>query len=255
MARIARKNNESYYYHIIAQGYEKSFIFPNNSFIEKYVELLKNEKDKFDVTLLGYCVMNNHVHLLLYSKDISQISSYMRNINFKFAMYYNKYQNRIGYVFRGRFSHESINTERYLYNCLAYIHMNPVKAGMVNKPEEYLYSSYNDFIKKDGIVDSKVLNLLLFNSENYIDFFKFIHLGTDECMEYKTDFVKPSIEVSRKMITDFIEKLSINRLEIEDHKVLIYLFKNFSELGISLKQMQNVLGISYRKFKRILNEE
>lgn len=115
----------------MVQGLNKEYIFNENYYKEKYINLLKEYIKKYDVLLLSYCIMDNHAHLLFYTEEMIQLSMLMQNINSRFALYYNKNITRVGYVFRGRYNSQYINNKRYLLNCLNYIHMNPVNANIV----------------------------------------------------------------------------------------------------------------------------
>ena len=114
--------------------------------------------------------MNNHAHFIIYADDVTQISEYMHRINSIYAMNYNKNLQRVGYVFRDRYKSQYISDKEYLYKCIKYIHMNPVKAKIVNKENKYMYSSYNDFKYKRNFIDDDVINLV-FNNANYMEVF------------------------------------------------------------------------------------
>ena len=101
------------------------------------------------IKIISYCIMNNHAHMLIETEKISELSKYMQRLNTKYAMYYNKKYNRVGYVFRDRYKAEGIYSEEQLYNCIRYIYNNPVKAGICFKAEDYPYSNYK-------IVDKEV---------------------------------------------------------------------------------------------------
>ena len=117
MPRISRKNFETSFFHVMVQGIRKEYIFNQKIAIKKYVELLNNERENFDLEILAYCVMNNHAHLLIYTKRIEEMSLYMHTINQKFAQFYNYInQGRVGYVFRDRYKSQIIYSEKQLYN-------------------------------------------------------------------------------------------------------------------------------------------
>ena len=89
--------------------------------------------------------MDNHIHLLL--KESSEgLATMMKRINVSFAYYFNQKHQRIGHLFQDRFKSEPIENERYLLAVIRYIHNNPVKAGIVKKPEQYKWSSYNSYL-------------------------------------------------------------------------------------------------------------
>lgn len=161
MARRARKYVRGPFYHIMCQGIKKEDVFLEKEDFEKYLYLMNKYKVEYGIEIISYCIMSNHVHLLLYSNDIKQISKYMHQINLIYAMNYNMSYERVGYVFRDRFKLEEITDINYLYYCILYIHNNPVKAGICKSPKEYKYSSYNEYLNGVEIVNLDILNLIL----------------------------------------------------------------------------------------------
>lgn len=175
MARIPRKSYDSSYFHVVVQGFEKQYIFKKEFFKRQYLSLLLNRVGKYKVEILSYCIMDNHAHVLLFCEKIDEMSKFMREVNTQFALLYNRINNRVGYVFRDRFLSEPIRNEIYLFNCISYIHMNPVEAGMTEHPGQYNYSSYNDFINHCGIVNDNMLKKIFGSIKGYLEMFLFIH--------------------------------------------------------------------------------
>ena len=137
MPRISRSVFSNGFFHVISQGLNKSYIFKEINYKKEYLYLLKKFSNQFNIVIIAYCIMDNHVHLLLYSNSISELSAFMKSVNGSFARYYNYKENRVGYVFRGRFLSEFIKNEHQLYTCIKYIHMNPVKAKIVSNEQAY----------------------------------------------------------------------------------------------------------------------
>lgn len=179
MPRIARNLYTNNFFHVITQGIKKEPIFQKNYYKKKYVNILLHKLEGTDVKLVAYCIMDNHAHHLMYTDHVESISKLMRSINTAYAIYYNKQENRVGYVFRNRFVSEPILDQKHLYSCLSYIHHNPVKANMVSNLQDYPYSSYNQFIKHSGIVSDNILQLIFESSLNYLPTFLAIHKITD----------------------------------------------------------------------------
>ena len=173
MPRIGRKNLGTNVFHAIVQGLNKEYIFETDKLKQKYETLLFNGLSKYNVKLFSHCVMSNHAHMIIYAEKTEEMSKYMQSINVSFSRYYNKIKNRVGVVFRNRFDSEPILNEKYLLNCIAYVHLNPVKANMVKKPGDYKYSSYNNFI--NGTADSFTLNFIFGTSNDYLQTFYYIH--------------------------------------------------------------------------------
>ena len=142
MPRISRKNFETSFFHVLTQGVNREYIFSKKEYIEKYLYLINKYKEEFNILILAYCIMSNHSHLLIYTNKIENMSKFMHKINGIFSQFYNKSENRVGVVFRNRYVSEPIYDKKYLANCINYIHMNPVKAGLVYNCEEYKYSSF-----------------------------------------------------------------------------------------------------------------
>ena len=177
MPRITRKSLETSFFHIIVQGVNKEYIFNSKQYIEYYISLINQYKGKYDIEILAYCIMNNHAHLLMFTEKTDEMSKFMHQINFIFAQQYNKAENRIGHVFRDRYLCEGIYSEKYLINCINYIHMNPVKANIVKSCGKYKYSTYNDYKYKKGVWNNKILKDIIGDS-NYEEFLK---SNDDEC--------------------------------------------------------------------------
>lgn len=179
MPRDSRKNLKSYYKHVMVQGIEKQFIFGEEKYIKKYKEIILNNLKVSPVTILAYCIMHNHSHLIIYSETPEEISKFMHKVNTAYSMYYNKINNRVGYVFRNRFKSQEIFNQGQLYTCLRYIHNNPVKADITKTMEEYKHSSYNEFLSGNyQIINNKSVEILFGKDGDYKEKFEFIHNRT-----------------------------------------------------------------------------
>lgn len=160
MARVARKDFHTSFFHVIVQGINKEYLFQTNENREKYRKLMKQYENE-EIQVVAYCIMHSHAHLLLYVHTINALSKYMHQINSLYAQYYNHINpERVGYVFKGRFLSEPIDNQRYFYKCINYIHQNPVKARIVSRKEDYAYSSCQDYINKVGCAKKDIWNAI-----------------------------------------------------------------------------------------------
>ena len=158
MPRIARKDLNTSFFHVMVQGIEKKYIFERNTYKRKYLGILLDQSEEFRINIIAYCIMDNHAHILINVDKIEDMSKFMHKVNGLFAQYYNFMEgNRVGYVFRNRFASEPIYNAKYLLNCIRYIHNNPVNANMVRKPAEYDFSSYNEYTSKRGVATNKII--------------------------------------------------------------------------------------------------
>ena len=124
-------------YHVIAKGINKERTF-NQSREKTYLKkIIKKIKKKYEnVEIYAYCIMSNHIHLIL-KAEFPELSLFMAAVLAEYANYYNYKHHRNGHVFQNRFVSECIETERYFWNCLRYIHLNPVKARVVKEAARY----------------------------------------------------------------------------------------------------------------------
>ena len=128
MPRMARKDLITQYFHVMPQGINKEFIFETDQLKGKYKNLLRKYIRESDAKILAYCLMGNHVHILFQAVNPYDITRVMQMVNTNFARYYNYINGRVGIVFRNRYFTQPIMSREQLYNCLVYIHNNPVKA-------------------------------------------------------------------------------------------------------------------------------
>lgn len=148
MSRKNREWCEHSYYHITSRGNHRDDIFRDESDFKMYLKLLRFSLNYFEQSpyqLLCYCLMDNHVHLLI--KCSTKAPGYlMSKINWQYARYFNKKYNYIGHLFQERYFSGPVSNDIQLLKASRYIHLNPVRAGIVSLPEAYVYSSYRSFI-------------------------------------------------------------------------------------------------------------
>lgn len=251
MTSISKSWYNRGFFHIMVQGLNKEYIFDKHYYKEKYINLIKKYKEKYEILLIAYCVMGNHAHLLIYTENTNDLSMFMQNVNSKFAIYYNKYIGRVGYVFRGRFNWQYINNEVYLLRCLRYIHMNPVKANMVEKEEDYSYSTYNDYLNKTGIVNDIVISKMFGSVEGYIE--KFLNISDKEIEIMDIDRENVNLKIA---IDEFLQNNNIKMDIIKTDKQMLEKLCIETILNKKYRQarVSELLGISKSKISKIINE-
>lgn len=253
MPRIARKYYETNFFHIIVQGINKEYIFNKDEYKKRYFQLLLKNKELYNIKLIAYCIMNNHSHILIYSERTQQMSNYMKAVNTSYATYYNKLESRVGFVFRNRYESEGIFIENYLLNCISYIHNNPVQANIVDNPKEYKYSSYNDYINKQGIVTDEILKLIFGTSNEYIEEYIKIH---NQNYNFK-DYIKEN-EDYKQVLKNYEIKNKIKLIDIKKDKDKEKIINITQELidksGLSIHKISKILGISRYKILKLMKE-
>ncbi len=143
MARKPRQISQSGFYHLMCRGVNKKKLFHRAEDHEYFKALLLEHTQKLGISLFHYCLMTNHVHLLLHADEIKALSLLGHFIQRRYAYYYCKTHAWSEQVFRGRFLSIPIERDSYLLECGRYIERNPLKAGLATEPEGYPYSSYS----------------------------------------------------------------------------------------------------------------
>ncbi len=129
--------------HVIQRGNNRDACFYSVQDYAFYLECLGSACSRYDVALHAYVLMTNHVHLLMTPGDAGGISRVMQSLGRRYVQYFNSAYGRSGTLWESRHKASLVEAERYLLTCMRYIEMNPVRAGMVNHPAEYLWSSYS----------------------------------------------------------------------------------------------------------------
>jgi len=148
MPRIARVKSDDSIFHIMCKSISEVTLFKDDEDKIKYLFFIKKYKALYNFKLYGYCLMDNHSHLMVDANG-SDISKVMHDINFSYAMYFNRKYERGGHLFRDRFKSKVVTSERYLKTLSLYIHNNPTDIGEYkNCPEKYAFSSLAIFLGK-----------------------------------------------------------------------------------------------------------
>lgn len=251
MNRKARSSYENGFFHVMVQGINKKYIFERSIDKEEYLSLLLRHKEKFKIMLLAYCIMDNHAHLLIYTDEINEMSKYMRVVNSMFAKDYNRATGRVGYVFRDRFNSQYIDNKEYLLKCLRYIHMNPVKANMVASPEEYKYSTHSDYLKKNGIVNDKVIDKIFGDKNNYLE--RFMNISSEEIEVMDIDREQKNFMVA---VNNYMMNNETDIESIKKDKKMIKQFCNYLIIEKRYKQIQvaDLLNYDIKKIYYIIKK-
>lgn len=142
MPRRARMYLPGFPYHIVQRGNnrEACFIEPEN--YQFYLQLWQELSLRYGVAVHTYCLMTNHIHFLATPENDTALSHTLKVVGSRYAQYINKKYQRTGTLWEGRHRSSLVQSDRYLLTCMRYIELNPVRANMVDRPEEYRWSSY-----------------------------------------------------------------------------------------------------------------
>lgn len=140
MPRTARIISSTGIYHIILRSVNQQIIFEEESDYQKFLFILSDCKEKYDFDIYAYCIMSNHIHLLLHDHN-NNLSSIFQSLETRFARWYNQKYHRFGHLFQERFFSSPIHDDHYFINAFIYIHANPLKSNLCRYITEYRWSS------------------------------------------------------------------------------------------------------------------
>ena len=141
MARPLRIEYPGAFYHITARGNEQKDIFRDDKDRQRFLSYIETASGRYKAVIHVYCLMSNHYHLLLSTPE-GNLAQIMRHINGGYTTWFNKRHNRFGHLFQGRYKAILVDADVYAGELSRYIHLNPVRAGMVRQPDQYKWSSY-----------------------------------------------------------------------------------------------------------------
>ena len=230
------------------RGINQQQIFEEDEDYQKFLEVLKDCKEICEFKLYAYCLMGNHIHLLI-EENKEPIEQIIKRIGSRFVYWYNVKYRRKGHLFQDRFKSEPVDEQLYFNTVLIYIHRNPIKAGICKKPNEYVYSSYNEYIGQAEIVDTSFVF-------GYWDKELFIVNNDQEIETICLDITEgTTIRVTDEEAKDIIKRVSrcenaseFQTLEIKKRDKYL---KKLRERGLSIRQISRLTGVSFnvvRKF-------
>jgi putative transposase len=235
-------------YHIMLRGANRQEIFHDDEDCLNFLDLIHKYKLITEMEIYSWCLMSNHVHLLL-KEGNEDVSTTMKRIGVIYVSYYNWKYRTTGHLFQDRFKSESIENIRYLLTVVRYIHQNPVKAGMVKLVDEWRWSScrqyYGTHDERRKLLDADYI-LGMFSGDNILARERFIEfnemVNQDQCLDHHLDKRRLTDEEAREAINNLL-----NEIEIAQVKSLPGLQRN--EI---LKKTKEIKGLSQRQTARIL---
>ena len=243
MGRNPREFSESGIYHIMFRGTNKQSIFLSGRDYEKLLEILQKLKEQYCFEIFAYCLMTNHVHLVIKERELRDISKIMHGLLTKYSRWFNIKYERTGTLMESRYKSKIVDVDEYFLQLVRYVHQNPVKAEIC-AISEYKWSSYNDYLTETkSCTDTKFL-LDMMSRRQFVEFH-----GVDEDENF--DLFKEGKYTDE----DLIEQLK--RMGIDDPEKVKYLEPGKqAEVLSALKrkfkanQIVRVVGISDYKLRK-----
>ncbi len=245
MARQARIQSPTNYYHIMVRGNNREYIFINPIHKSYYLDILKEQADDDLIQIAAYCIMDNHVHIVV-EADMLNLTKAMKSINIKFAMKINKQKDRIGHVFQDRYKSEPIYHDTHLQQIIRYVHNNPIKAKISKSLDQYKWCSYKEYICKDKVINDNQREFVLNYFNNDIKEFEKFHeeVDYDEYLEIREDIETQRLDHAQNIIQNYFKEHGISETK--------QITKTPHHLDMIIKRLLNKSKLSHRKIADLL---
>lgn len=252
MPRKARKKSSSGIYHIMLRGINKQLIFEDDEDKARFLETLKKYKDINKYQLYSYCLMDNHIHLLLKESE-ETVADAIKKISSSYVYWYNMKYERCGHLFQERYKSENVENKAYFLTVLRYIHQNPIKAGLAKNVFECKWTSINEYIRKVSIVDIDFgLNLFSTNRSKAIKLFIIYtqQSNDDQCLEDKVKVRMSDSEVMKLLYNLGITNIGmLQQMNKENRDATLVILKELN--GVTVRQLSRITGISKSVIDRV----
>lgn len=254
MPRHSRQKSSTRTYHVVIKGADRQLLFEELNDYKKYLEILQYYKEECKFELFAYCLMSNHVHLLIRHSPEHSLETVFRHINTAYAVWFNMKYNRTGFVQNGRYFSEPVETERYLLTVVKYIHYNPTKAGMEPTPgASYPWSSFYDYQQNNSdLTDISVVLSIVGGLDSFIASHKIYE--NEKCLDVDRLGRRLPDDVAREIIFEISNCNSTSefqKLSLSSRKKNIQLIH---EKGVSIRQINRLTGIPRGVVERLINK-
>lgn len=281
MARPLRIEYAGAVYHITSRGNARKPIFRDDKDRDSFLEILTSVAKRYNWLCHAYCLMDNHYHLIIETPD-ANLSRGMRQLNGVYTQTYNRRHKKTGHIFQGRYKAILVEKDSYLLELCRYVVLNPLKAGIVERPDDWKWSSYistagikkapryltvdwilgqfgkdrgkaeknyRDFVKAGINEDSpwkKLKGQVLLGSDEFIEKFKNLLSEKEE--------IKEIPKVQRYISRPKIEELFTKEKTTDKQKRNKQIYKANIQYGYSLKEIADYLGVHYTTVSKALKE-
>ncbi len=238
IAAVKKRNGNISYY--VKRGIDKRNVFLERKDKEKFIHYLFRAKELGNFELYAYCLMDNHVHLLM--KEGEEIGISIKRIAVGYVQWHNSKYDRTGHLFQNRFKSQIVNNDSYLISVARYIHQNPIKAKLVKDIKKYQWSSYIDYINSYNDekvkVDVELIKAYFKTIESFEEYMK--EANNDEFLrdETKKKFTDEEVKI---IIEKAFYKKDITKLSKGERDIII---RDIYKLtGASIRQLSSVMGM------------
>lgn len=224
------------------RGINRQTLFEDEEDCVKFIQTLQRYREICEYKLYAYCLMDNHLHLLL-QEGKEPLEIVMRRICGSYVLWYNKKYDRVGYLFQDRFKSEPVEDDVYFFTVLRYIFQNPLKAGIVTKIQNYIWTNYIDYIEGSNETDTDfALDIFNTDREKAVRcFIEYINKeNDDECLD---------IPEKQRLTDDDAKKIIKDHCKV-DHAIDLQKF-HINKRNSYIKSLKEGYGLSIRQIERL----
>lgn len=253
MPRKARNISRTGIYHIMLRGINRQKIFIDNEDNERFLQVLNDCKEISGYRLMAYCLMVNHLHLLI-KEEKERLDQIFKRIGARYVYWYNSKYNRIGHLFQDRFRSEPVDDDKYFLTVLRYIHQNPVKAGICKNISQYKWSSYKDYLRSAGITDTAFgLSLFHENTDKAKILYESFMSEEDavNCLDIKPEKERITDKEVQRILLDKCSINNISDLQSMSKEKRDYCISILKESNLSIRQIVRLTGISFGIVRKV----
>jgi len=248
MPRTARKISETGVYHVVIRGINRQLLFEEADDYEQFLTILAAVKALSGYRLFAYCLMSNHVHLLV-KEGTEPLGQVFRRIGSRYASWFNWKYDRSGHLFQDRFLSEPVESDAYFVTVLSYIHQNPVKAGLCKKAKDYKWSSRQQLGVSD-MIDDELFDIVELEEIVELDETEVKDLVLDPGRRRRERITDQEALAQLKALSGVDSMAQFSSLESNDQATAL---KALHSGGVAIRQLSRLTGISKSSIDRMLD--
>jgi putative transposase len=242
MPRTARKTAENGIYHVMVRGINRQRLFECEDDYRKYLAILAQCGQMSGFSVYAYCLMDNHVHLLIRPR-LETLETAMKRIGIRYAAWFNKRYERTGHLFQDRYASELIDSDEYFMTVLRYIHWNPVKGGLAENVGEYKYDSFSDYCQaKPGMITDTAYAQEIAPGQMLTEYLR--APSDDQCLDIGRTGKRLSDQEAWRLIRKITGCLSTSDIAALDIPARDRAVAAMKKQGLSIRQINRLTGIS-----------
>ena len=260
MPRKNREKSATGIYHVMLRGINRQDIFEDAEDYKQFIKMLRLLVDRKDdnnlplpplCTVYAYCLMSNHVHLLIREK-CENIGESIKRIGVAYARYFNRKNSRVGHLFQDRFQSEPVNDIAYFGTLMKYIHQNPVKAGLAKEVRDYPWSSWAEYERR-GSGNCICNREAVIRRLGWQNLYEFVctpangHCILDVDNQNERNMADADVIAEIKKFYGIDNPTDIQKLEKNQRDDLL---RQLCLMGVKVRQLSRITGISYGTINR-----